>query len=177
MCCRLPPPTCSCTAGRPPKIQNLPPPLEDPTKPGKAIPEDPLNQPKEQQPEDFKKLDKKYFDTPASKPKPPTPLLLPPKELPEGIRGTVTKAFDVENNAMEIDIGADAGLEKGMELTVYRFARRYHRQKASWALALEILGTVTMQEVNPKTAVCKFKPKRNVALDELREEELPPKRR
>jgi RNA polymerase sigma factor (sigma-70 family) len=117
-----------------------------------------------------------------SLPPPTTPRNDPPRAFPLTpppgfvdyieIRGSVLKdievihqkGLNVINNVVEISIGLDAGLEEGSELDIGREANRG-----------TYLGKLSVKKVNPKTAVCEFKPARQVPLEKLRDEELPRK--
>ena len=71
---------------------------------------------------------------------------------------------DLDGALLTINIGLDAGLEVGTKLDVYREAG-----------GGKYLGTVTVTKVQPKEAVCEFKPARAVPIEKLRAEELPRK--
>lgn len=109
--------------------------------------------------------------TPPSVPVPPPPpdegeLIpppdVPPAEVPENIRGTVLR--DPTANLVLISIGSDSGLAKGSKLDLYRETGD-----------AKYLGTLVVKTVEPKQAVCEFKPARGVAIEKLRAEELPRK--
>jgi RNA polymerase sigma factor (sigma-70 family) len=95
--------------------------------------------------------------------RPAAPAAVPaPAPLPDHVRGTVTK---VVGGFVEISVGQDAGLEVGSKLDVYRTAGDG-----------KYLGTLVVATLSgAKGAVCEFKPARQVALDQLRDEELPRK--
>jgi hypothetical protein len=84
-----------------------------------------------------------------------------PPMLPKNLRGKVTK---VAGDLVELSIGIDAGLEKGVTLDLYRAEG-----------GGKYLGTVVVREAAPKTAIASFKPARDVAINQLRPEELPKK--
>lgn len=84
-----------------------------------------------------------------------------PKLPPDGLRGEVIK---LDGDFVQINLGVDAGLEVGTKLDIYRVAN-----------GGKYLGTLTVAKANPKNALCKFKPARDVAIDKLRPEELPRK--
>jgi RNA polymerase sigma factor (sigma-70 family) len=95
---------------------------------------------------------------------PRTPRLTRPAEPPENVRGTVLKDIDAKSGLVEINIGLDAGLEEGTKLDAYRETG-----------GGKYLGTLVVKKLEPKTAVCEFRPARNVPIEKLKAEELPRK--
>jgi hypothetical protein len=72
---------------------------------------------------------------------------------------------DLAAGKVRISIGIDAGLEPGHKLDVYRETG-----------GGKYLGTLTVtKSLEPKQAVCEFRPARNVTIEKLRPDELPRK--
>lgn len=88
---------------------------------------------------------------------------------PKNIRGTVL-SIDAKSKLVKIDVGSDAGLKVGDQLTVFRPVGEGAR-----------LGVLVVGTIGRKEAMCEFKPftefqpAQDVPLDKLRPEALPRK--
>jgi len=92
---------------------------------------------------------------------------IPP--VPEGARGTVTATSGidpdtkVQGDLVQVNIGLNAGLTRGMVLDIYRLVEKDHKY----------LGTVTVDTVYPKHAVAVFKPAGGKKLTDLKPGDFP----